>query len=357
MVRALDKWLVPYLRTPHRPHTDLTHVIFCVCDHFEPFHHADPGEHLHRMQRWEEDFPTVTQGITDSCGTTPAHTFFSPIEQYDEDILASLQRICRKHHTEVEVHLHHAGDTADTLTAALEQGKRDFSRHGFLCKDPTGETRYAFIHGNWALDHSHPTRDRCGVDSEIAILRQTGCYADFTFPSAPDPTQPPMVNLIYYATEDGKPCSHHQGTRAQVGSTMREQNHALLLVNGPLALNWQSRKFGLIPRIENSEISGANPPTAARFRIWNKLGIHIQNRPDWVFIKLHTHGGTPQNMKTLLGQPMRDFYEYAMSEFTAKNGLAFHFATAREMANMVHAAEDGQTGSPHEYRDYFFSPP
>jgi hypothetical protein len=55
---------------------------------------------------------------------------------------------------------------------------------------------YGFVHGNWALCNSRPDGDWCGVNEELTVLAQTGCYADFTFPSAPSPTQPRMVNAV-----------------------------------------------------------------------------------------------------------------------------------------------------------------
>src|SRR5438132_607974 len=63
-------------------------------------------------------------------------------------------------------------------------------RHGLLARDrTTGALGYGFIHGNWALCNSRPDGRWCGVNNELEILRATGCYADFTMPSAPHPTQ------------------------------------------------------------------------------------------------------------------------------------------------------------------------
>ena len=42
----------------------------------------------------------------------------------------------------------------------------------------------------------------CGLNNEIGLLCRLGCYADFTFPSAPSETQPAMVNAIYYSRDD-----------------------------------------------------------------------------------------------------------------------------------------------------------
>ena len=73
-------------------------------------------------------------------------------------------------------------------------------RHGLLARRrDTGELPYGFIHGNWALDNSRPDGRCCGVNNELAILRETGCYADFTLPSAPSPAQTAKINSIYYA--------------------------------------------------------------------------------------------------------------------------------------------------------------
>ena len=40
-----------------------------------------------------------------------------------------------------------------------------------------------------------------------------------------------------------------------------------------------------------------------------------------------------------------------------EQGLQLHYVTAREMANIVRAAEDGATGNPHAYRDYWLPRP
>ena len=46
--------------------------------------------------------------------------------------------------------------------------------------------RYAFIHGNWCLANARKDRRWCWVDEELPLLFDTGCYADYTFPSAPE---------------------------------------------------------------------------------------------------------------------------------------------------------------------------
>ena len=349
--KALDLWLPAYLRRPRRPTVDgTTDLLLAVCDHFEPFHDADKSEALQRMHRWRVEFPRLIESYRDADGCRPRHTFFYPVEQHDSEILSRLEDISHHTQSEVELHLHHDGDTAAGLRDKLERGKDDLNRHHFLPRDPQGGLHYGFVHGNWALAHSHPQGRHCGVVDELSVLRQTGCYADFTMPSAPDRTQTRIINRLYYARSTGRPKPHDTGFPAAVGREAGPDD--LLLVQGPLGLNWSWRKFGLLPRLENGAITGANPPTPARMRLWLNLGIHVQGRPEWVFIKLHTHGGLPRNMATLLGDPMRRFYDHLLSNYNDGAKFRLHFVTAREMVNILHAAEAGQSGDAGSYRNY-----
>ena len=87
------------------------------------------------------------------------------------------------------------------------------------------------------------------------MLFQTGCYADFTFPSAPDATQPGIVNEIYWPEGDlGRARAHERGRQAKVG---RIEHDRILMIQGPLALTRRGRGLGV--RIENGAITSATP--------------------------------------------------------------------------------------------------
>jgi len=364
MIRALDLWLPGYLRSRfHAPRQSrVTDVMIAICDHFEPRHDTDESGAIARVQRWQQEYPRLVRGFLDADGFTPRHSFFYPIEQYDRELLNRITDVCLQTGSEIEVHLHHDNDTARGLTDKLERGKEDLLKHQALCRDHSGHTRFGFIHGNWALAHSHPHGHHCGVVDELAVLKRAGCYADFTLPSAPDRTQTKIVNQIYYASTSAAPKPHDRGVPTRVRSTTslprsrataeRMQPGELLLVQGVLGLDWSRRKFGVIPRIENSELSGANPPTPDRLRLWIDACVHVHGRPEWRFIKLHTHGGIPRNMVTLLGEPMRRFYRHLLETARGPNGYRVHFVTAREMTNIIHAAEAGASGDAGACRDY-----
>jgi hypothetical protein len=363
MYKALNLWLPAYVRRRRNVKTTgTTDILLAVCDHFEPLHQTDKTTALERIRRWKQIYPALIAPFRDADGCRPRHTFFYPIEQYDRDLVEELAELCRLCDGEVEVHLHHDHDTAEGLRAKLQRGKAELARHGLLSRDGSGGIGFGFIHGDWALDDSHPLRRHCGVPNELGILRAAGCYADFTMPSAPDPTQTRRINSIYYATDTPAPKSHDTGRPARVTNFQSEGAEGpsrpsgsapdLLLVQGPLGLNWQRRKFGLLPRIENGEISGANPPRPDRLRIWRRLGIHVLGQPNWLFIKLHTHGGVPRDMAVLLGDPLREFFGHALREYNDGITCRLHFVSAREMVNIIHAAEDGKTGDPGPFRDY-----
>ena len=360
MYKAFDKWLLSYLgRSRTRPPTDgPVDILLCVCDHFEPFHATDKLGAMKRMKAWNEEFPTLTGEFRDSDDIGPRHTFFYPIEQYDRDVIAELERLTNACGGEVEIHLHHDNDTEAGLRSAIQQGINDFRHHGFLSRDPAGDIRFAFIHGDWALDNSHPSGRHCGVEGELRILRESGCYADLTMPSAPSPTQTRTINSIYYARSTTTPKSHDIGQAASAGAvstrSLRADTSQLLLIQGPLGFNWENRKLGCLPRIENGDLTGVNPPTMERARVWLKLHNHVQARPDVVFVKLHTHGAIERNSGVFLGSSYRQFHEQLLANFNDGEQFRVHYVTAREMTNILHAMEDGETDNPGKHRDHHF---
>src|SRR5207248_8041894 len=143
--------------------------------------------------------------------------------------------------------------------------------------------------------------------------------------------------------------SHDWGTDVGVGT--RPQN-GLMLIQGPLLLDWQNRKAGLIPRIENGCIQASQPASLARLDLWIKARVSVPSRPDWLFVKLHTHGAPETNQKVLLGDSMIQFHEGLARRAAAEANFRYHYVTAREMYNLARAAEAVWTGSVNEARDF-----
>ena len=79
-----------------------------------------------------------------------------------------------------------------------------------------GPPRYAFVHGNWALANSAQGKF-CGVDDEMQILAETGCYGDFTLP-APSSAQVRKINAIYECSLPlNRRAPHRRGRDLQSG--------------------------------------------------------------------------------------------------------------------------------------------
>jgi len=381
VIRAADKWLPGYLASAwSRPRVPegTVHVMVCMADHFEPFQRsiAPDGtisggrprdEAATLVREWCAGHRESVAGVEDSDGVPPRHTFFYPQDEYDEECVDILAGLCREGFGEIEVQVHHRNDTADGLRIKLEE-YRDVlhERHGVLGEDAGGKARYGFVHGNWCLCNSRPDGDWCGVNEELTVLAGTGCYADFTFPSAPSPTQPRTVNTIYRAVDRaGRPRGHDQGEPVTAGQGPElPDSHTptppaphtpapLLLIPGPLALDWRRRKFGVLPRLDTAAITGMNPPSPGRVDLWLRQHIHVRGRPEWVFLKAHTHGCVPENRTVLFGEAMRGMHRHV-----GERAECFvHYVTAREMHNIIRAAEDGNAGNPGDFRDYEIARP
>jgi len=352
--KNFDRWLRDYARhlvrrarTPQPPGP--RHILFALCDHYEPlWGHATHEIGRARVDTWVERYPALDR-FRDSEGRPPRHGWFFPGEEYDPYFLDRLAELARRGFGEVELHLHHDGDTAQTLAPRIAQHLRTFAEHGHMSRAPSGRFEWAFIHGNWSLANSRPDGRWCGVDDELVVLHQLGCYADLTFPSAPDPCQPDKVNQIYWPVGDltRRRC-YERGERARVGTSYSDR---LLMITGPLALARDGRRI----RLENGALTGNDPPTAARVATWIAQGIHVAGRPEWVFVKVHTHGAIEQTAASLLGDGGAALHEALHGH--VERGWKLHYVTAREMYNVARAAMDGRSGEPSSYFDYVVKPP
>jgi hypothetical protein len=356
--KNFDKWVPGYVRDLSRralaPRYEGTrHVLVAVCDHYEPlWGDADEAHGERRVEMWRTGYPKLAGRFRDADGRPPRHSYFFPGEQYRPKYLDALAELARAGLGEVEVHLHHDGDTAATLEAQLLQTLDDFAKHGHLSRDADGRLRYAFIHGNWALANGRPDGKQCGVDEELPLLFRTGCYADYTFPAGPDECQPNIVNQIYWPTGDlASKRAYEHGMRARVGEVMRDR---LLLIQGPLGFARRGR-FGF--RIEYSALTAHDPGSSARAKSWLAPAIHVEGRPEWVFVKLHTHGAPDKQGASLLGDGGDALHRVLTTEYNDGQRFVLHYVTAREMFNIAIAAMEGRTGNPNDYRDHVLAPP
>jgi hypothetical protein len=358
-LRNMHLWIWAYLRRRRPPAAaGPVHVLFCFVDHFEPmWGKVDLPTQRSRVDRWCQDYRALASRHRDADGRPPQHSFFYPEEEYAEEHLDKLAALCADGFGEIEIHLHHDNDTEANFRATIARfSDLLHKRHGALSRDPeTGQLRFGFIHGNWCLDNARADGRWCGLNNELILLRELGCYADFTLPSAPSDTQTRTVNAIYYATDDPlRPRSHDYGMAVRTGGSASGD---LMIVQGPLGLNWRERKWGLLPRIDAADVRRSCPPTPARVDDWVRTGVHVEGRPEWVIVKIHTHGTQERDMETLLGPSMDAMHAHLEDTYNDGRDYVLHYVTAREVYNIIKAAEAGHAGDPGRFRDFKLPPP
>lgn len=357
--RHIDIWIVDYLSTNRKREraakniSGPTHIMFCLADHYEPmWNQPSRDTENERVDRWLHELPRTLAGHVDADGESPRHSFFYPEEEYRPEHLAKLEALCGMGLGELEVHLHHDNDTSENLRHLLDTFVAKLHKdHGAFGLDPVSKMpAWSFIHGNWTLCNSDPNGLYCGVQDELQILRELGCYMDLTLPSAPSPTQTKKVNSIYYAEQkENQDKSHDSGINVRVGG---KPSGDMLMLQGPLGFNWQDRKFGCIPRIENSDLSASAPWSAERIKLWLKSAVSVDGRPEWLFIKLYTHGAQEANMNEVLGDRRDALHTFLEQHYNDGENYALHYVSARESFNIIKAAEAGEQGNPGDYRDY-----
>ncbi len=341
--RYTDRWLLSYtawwLRTLARPAP--RDVWLVIADHYEPlWNGADPAVARGRVAEWRRRWPEIAARHADAAGRPPAYTFFYPEEQYRHELVEPLAEMCRQGIADVEIHIHHDGEGEGQFVSRMRRFLETLHEAHGLLRRHDGRIAFGFIHGNWALDNSRPDGRWCGLDNEISILRDLGCYADFTMPAANSPCQGGPVNAVFRVEDDpARPRSYARGVPLRPGSDVTGD---LTLIPGPLGLDFSSRGVSR-PRIECGEIAGYRLPSRQRARLWLRLAPRLG---DQAFLKLFTHGAQERNLGPMLTGGLDDLFGCLAAECAAV-GANLHFLSAWEMWQAVEAARRGEDpGAP-----------
>ncbi len=334
-------------------------IFICIVDHFEP-HVGKPADSLarERMMDWMQRYPLIAERHQDVDGCCPAHSFFYPWDEFDAWEFSQLVELCGAGFGEVDLHLHHKDDTSESLRQKLKDAVQLYHYHGVLPLWPDGRPAWGFIHGNWALDNSRQDHGRnyCGVNNELTLLAEEGCYADFTFPAWQHTAQPRQLNSIYYATDDpAQPKSYDRGIAAEVGQS--NSDATLLLIQGPLVPFLKRGRRGIVPAMDDGDLASYRRYSPERLDRWVRAGIHVKGRPDRIFVKLHSHGAADANRHALLGTDFDALFSDAELRYNDGKKYRLHYVTAREMFNVVKATESGSTLSITEARDFILKKP
>jgi len=350
-IEARYPWLLNYAKDRAFPPSDVKsegpkHILFTFVDHFEPHDQA-------AVDRWMKTYPPAADKHHDADGRVPQHTWFWYFsESKDPEKLHFLQNLAElsyQGYGEVELHLHHFNDTEKTFLEKIN-GMIQLSQQtgAMITSGERPQTAFGFIHGLWSLDNSRGP-GACGVNNELILLRRVGCYADFTHASWGVMT-PKTVNRLYYAIDDPlKPKSYDSGPEMTVG---HPASGDLLIFEGPTVV----RLGGLRPSYDHGDVTHVDLPTPERVDDWIKTNIHVRGRPEWVFVKIFTHGALAEDHEAILGEWMNSMHSYLEKRYNDGKNYVLHYVTAREAYNMAKAAEAGKSGNPNLYHDFLIPP-
>jgi hypothetical protein len=350
--------------------TSPTHVIFAFVDHFEPTMALPDPE----VTMWIDDYKAMADRHMDADGRHPIHSYFLICEpgittERLDATLARLNHVAYSGFGEVELHLHHG--LIDESVRTQEEATTDFlnilskaktqynARGALLTAEPSPKCTFGFIHGMWALDDSRlewwpgsptPHRAYCGVNRELDLLKQNGCYADFTFP-AWGTMEPSVEASIFYATDDDGPASYKTPSNIHYVEVDQPPRDELMIIEGP----YGNANIGVLPGNYNDW------PGLFRMRDWVGQRVHVLGKGDWIFVKVHTHGCAgdltmPALWDCFFGLAMDTFYSEIENTYNDGRAWKLHYVSAREMYNIVKAAEAGMTGDPADYRDFLIPP-
>jgi hypothetical protein len=158
------------------------------------------------------------------------------------------------------------------------------------------------------------------------------------------------INAIYtcgYPLDEQKP--HRSGPDVVTGKAPALP----IIFEGPLVFDWTRRIRSVpVPRLDDGALAQNYPLSIERFNRWRSARISVAGRPDWVFVKLYSHGFFDWDQDAMIGAQMRRFMSEVLAASEKTREFSVYFASAREAFNMVMAAVDGRSGSPGQYRDY-----
>ncbi|MBU0984395.1 MAG: hypothetical protein KKA42_11030, partial [candidate division Zixibacteria bacterium] len=326
-------------------------IVFFMPDHWEP------GNNQDILNAWMTDYRALAEKHIDADGYKLKHDWYYPIDQFHSQEVESLVVLCSEGLGDIGVQLHHRDDTPESVRRKYSDGIDSLQTYGALITED-GVCRFSFVHGNWALDNSRLEHGRnfCGVNNEMEILMDLGCFADVTFPSMTQLSQPKAVNKLFYARDDENPKSYDNWTRSS--TSYKPGPDELAFLCGPMMIDWTDWRFKTHPTIEDGCLYYEIPTTLHRFEVWLKAWIHVEGQPNWVFVRPFTHGATLKGdgFDNILGKNIDQMLTDVEAKYNDGKKYRIHYMTTREAYNVMKAAEAGHNGNPNDYRDFMIQP-
>src|SRR5205823_12360085 len=177
---------------------------------------------------------------------------------------------------------------------------------------------------------------------------------DFTFPATWREAQPSIANTIYDATDDAQAKSYNYGVRLRVG---QKPTGDLMIFQGPLVVVGSWDILHMFTVVEDANIHSSIPLAPWRMDAWVRANIHVEGRPEWVFVKLSGHAGASRpEADATLGSNFDSAMSYLEQHYNDGKKYILHYVTAREAYNLARAAQAGQSGDPVQFYNWEVKP-
>lgn len=336
----LHRWLIPYIKTRSQRGAAKypVNLYVAVCNHFSPFYKGVSQEIAeHRVATWCREYPKFALQHCDSHGKYPIHTFFYNERDYNPRFMDSLCKLSKNGFADIEILACSTQGNPYNLKRRVEEF-RDvlYHHHGLLEMSQQGEITFGYVHDNTHSYHTARSTDFSQLDltDRSCALKSSGCYADFSNNYAPEFAQSSFFNSIFFTAASDKT------TDTQYRINLARVNHwpesDLLTIQGPLALNWQNRVFGVLPKVENGELGYYRRFTPRRVALWLNSQIYVHGAENHLFLKLHTLGAVDCNVRYLLGEMgLHCLYHELENNYNDGSDYVLHYVSAREMHGKI----------------------
>jgi hypothetical protein len=276
--------------------------MLCICDRIT----SVAGLERSQLRQRGESFREFARRYSDADGSHPKHTLFVPPALAQEnDAFEMVADFARQTGSETEFYLCAQHQAPEAVRGEIDLLKSALDRQSLLSRNATGAPRFAVLGG---------------MRLPVAPLREAGCRADFT-PSAPGQR---TLNLLHYRS-DSEPMKLHR-VRADRDAAVTRPGELLRIPN-PVCLDWESRRFGVLPRVESGELTAHEPPTAHRLKLWLECHVTVDARPNWHFIALHANSMSEHRAATI-GPASARFHQGLAAMAAADKTVRFHYVSA-----------------------------
>ena len=266
------------------------HLLFAFCDHYEPLWGRRVGRDRRRARARAgiEGYPQLGAAVSRRRRPPPAPLVLLSRASSTARRTSTRSAVWRAAgFGEVELHLHHDGDTAERAARTLARVSRQRTRSTAIFRAArTAGCATPFIHGNWCLANARRDGRWCGVDDELRCCSRPA--ATPTSRSRPRPTSPSPASSTRSTGRTAISVARGR-TNEDVGPRRRAHARPHPDDRGPARAD-SARRWARACASRTRRSPRTIRRRRSALRTWVAQDIHVAGRPEWVFVKVHTHG-------------------------------------------------------------------